>query len=197
MAATGKIELKHETASEAAARRAKEDIGVKVSPEAREYERATTRLAVVRVRGPVGVRRDIEDTMRMLKLLRRNWCVLIDDRPSYLGMLQKIKDYVTWGEVEPDTVAALLKKRGELEGGRPVTDEYVSEHTEYDSVEEFARAYCEFEAELDDIPKLKPFFRLHPPRGGYERGGIKKPYTLGGALGYRGKAINDLLERMI
>jgi len=195
---TGRVELeKPETASEAARKRAETGEGVKVSPDAREYERATKRLAVVRVRGRVGVRYDIEDTMRMLKLLRRNWCVLIDDRPSYLGMLQKIKDYVTWGEVRPEVVAELLRKRGELEGGKPVTDEYVAEHTDYDGIDEFAEAYCNFEAELDDIPGLKPFFRLHPPRGGYERGGIKKPFVLGGALGYRGEHINDLLMRMI
>ncbi|GEM_PF-59177 len=193
-----KAELEgRETAKEAAAARAKDEAGVLVSPKAREYERATQRLAVVRVRGPVGVRRDIEDTMRMLKLLKRNWCVLVDDRPSYVGMLEKIKDYATWGEVEPEVVAELLRKRGELEGGRRLTDEYIREHTGYDGIDEFAEAYCEFEVELDDIPGLKPFFRLHPPRGGYERGGIKKPFTLGGALGYRGKYINDLLMRMI
>ncbi|MCK5561102.1 MAG: 50S ribosomal protein L30, partial [Thermoplasmata archaeon] len=41
----------------------------------------------------------------------------------------------------------------------------------------------------------KPIIRLHPPRKGYE--GIKRAYTVGGALGYRGKKINELLARMI
>lgn len=40
-------------------------------------------------------------------------------------------------------------------------------------------------------------FRLHPPRGGYERKGIKVPFSLGGALGYRGAAINNLITRML
>jgi len=40
---------------------------------------------------------------------------------------------------------------------------------------------------------LKPF-RLHPPRKGYRN--IKLPYPEG-ALGYRGKEINELLRRMI
>ena len=26
------------------------------------------------------------------------------------------------------------------------------------------------------LEKLKPFFRLHPPKGGFERKGIKKPF---------------------
>ncbi len=42
-----------------------------------------------------------------------------------------------------------------------------------------------------------PFFRMHPPRGGFERKGIKKSYNAGGVLGYRGSAINDLLKRML
>ena len=42
---------------------------------------------------------------------------------------------------------------------------------------------------------IKPIFRLHPPRKGYE--GIKRPFTMKGALGNRGDKINNLLERMI
>lgn len=45
--------------------------------------------------------------------------------------------------------------------------------------------------------KLKPFFRLAPPKGGFERGGIKKPFKNGGALGNRNEKINDLIKRMI
>lgn len=40
-------------------------------------------------------------------------------------------------------------------------------------------------------------FRLHPPRGGFERKGIKVPFTVGGVLGYRGNAINDLISKML
>lgn len=44
---------------------------------------------------------------------------------------------------------------------------------------------------------LKKFFLMHPPRGGFERKGIKLPYTKGGALGYREARINDLIKKMI
>jgi len=40
-------------------------------------------------------------------------------------------------------------------------------------------------------------FMLHPPRGGFERKGVKKPFSLGGALGDRKEKINDLLKKMI
>ena len=45
--------------------------------------------------------------------------------------------------------------------------------------------------------KLKPFFELAPPRKGFERKGTKKSFMDGGALGYRGNKINDLVTRMI
>ena len=43
--------------------------------------------------------------------------------------------------------------------------------------------------------KLKPFFRLHPPRGGIDS---KKHFGVGkGVLGDNKEKINDLLERML
>ena len=45
--------------------------------------------------------------------------------------------------------------------------------------------------------KLKPFFRLHPPKGGFERKGIKKTFKEGGVLGDRGKEMSKLVERML
>ena len=152
------------------------------------------RLAVVRVRGRVKVNQEIEDTLKMLRLTRANHCVFIDNRPSYLGMLQKVKDYVTWGEVDEEDVALILKHRGELIGGKKLTDEYVKEKTKFKSIDDFAKAFVNFKAELKDIPDLKPVFRLHPPRKGYRK--IKRSFSEGGALGYRGKEIGSLLYRM-
>ena len=40
-------------------------------------------------------------------------------------------------------------------------------------------------------------YRLSPPVKGFERKGIKVPFKLGGALGDRGVAINDLIKRMV
>jgi len=153
------------------------------------------RLAVIRIRGTVGVRKDIEYTLRLLRLVRKFHAVVIDDRPDYLGMLQKVKDYVTWGEIDAETLAELLRKRGRLVGNRRLTDEDVKK-LGYSSIEEFAEAVIEFKAELSDIPGLKPVFRLHPPKGGF-KGTIKRMYGDGGETGYRGKDINELLRRMI
>ena len=45
--------------------------------------------------------------------------------------------------------------------------------------------------------KKKKFFILAPPKGGFERKGIKLPFTLGGVLGFRGDNINILIKKMI
>lgn len=150
---------------------------------------------VVRVRGSVNVRATIADTMAMLHLHKVNHCTLIPDTPSYRGMLGKIKDYVTWGEANDDTMVRLLEQQGRLSGDRQVEDDFVAANTKYKTTGELARAMATGEATLADLPGLKPVFRLHPPRGGYE--GIKRSFVTGGALGYRKEAINDLVGRML
>ncbi len=54
-----------------------------------------------------------------------------------------------------------------------------------------------FAALKEKRDESKKTFRLHPPKKGWERKGIKKPYKKGGALGYRGAEINALIKRMI
>jgi len=152
-------------------------------------------LAVIRIRGRVGVSREVKDTLKMLRLHRKNHAVIIDDRPSYLGMQKKVVDYVIWGEITPETVALMLRRRGELVGGKKLTEEYVKEKLGLNSIEELAQAIFEGKINLKDIPGLKPVFRLHPPSRGF-RGSIKKHYKAGGELGYRGLAINELIKRM-
>ena len=54
-----------------------------------------------------------------------------------------------------------------------------------------------FKKELKDVPGLKTFFKLCPPKGGFETKGIKQPYSLGGVLGYRKDKINELILKML
>lgn len=111
-------------------------------------------------------------------------------------MLYKAKDIITWGDLNEKAAISLLTKRGRLPGDVRLTDAYIKDHTSFKSIEGFAKAFCNGKAELKDIPGLKPVFRLHPPKKGHERAGIKQPYTLGGALGPRGSEINALLHKM-
>lgn len=151
-------------------------------------------LAAVRVRGTVGVKGDIADTMEMLRLTRINHAVLINENPSYKGMLLKSKDYITWGEIDHETLTQLITKRGRVVGGEKVTDDYINDNTEYSSIEEFAKAVLESEVKLEDA-NIKPVFRLHPPRKGFE--GVKNAFREGGSLGYREEEIRTLIKKMV
>jgi large subunit ribosomal protein L30 len=126
------------------------------------------RLAIIQVRGTIGANRPIIDTLRSLRLHRQNYCTIVPKTPEYSGMLQTAKDFITWGEIDEATYKALTEKRGE-------------------------------EVKDSDAKGkgIKKFFRLNPPQKGYGRKGTKKAFSDGGALGYRGAKINDLLLRMI
>ncbi|ASI98205.1 50S ribosomal protein L30 [Thermococcus celer] len=153
------------------------------------------KLALIRLRSGIRAKGEVRDTLAMLRLHRINHLVLVDENPSYNGMVQKVKDYITWGEINAETLAALIRKRGRLIGNRPVTDDYVREKLGM-TIDEFAKKVVEGEMKLTDLPNLKPVFRLHPPRGGL-KGSKKRSFKEGGALGYRGEKINDLIERML
>ena len=154
------------------------------------------RIAVIRIRGNIGVDVRIETAFKKLRLFKKNTCIVINNKKDYLGSLRKIKDFSTWGEIDEDTFKLLLLKRGKLPGNKQFSEEYLKVKNKI-SVEDFVKDFFEFKKELRDIPGLKLFFRLGMPVKGFERGGIKVPYSLGGVLGYRKDQINDLIRRMI
>lgn len=140
------------------------------------------KIAVIRVRGLIGVRHDIDNTLKKLRLYKRNYCAVIPKTSAYVGMVKKIKDYVTWGEVDEDTFKALMDKRSEGYKGKVSDGKGEIKYNKFVDV---------------DGKKIKKIFRLDSPRRGYGRKGIKVSFNKGGALDYRGNKINDLIKRMI
>ncbi|MBD3318598.1 hypothetical protein GF342_01685 [Candidatus Woesearchaeota archaeon] len=114
------------------------------------------KLAIVRIRGSFHLSAAMKSAFAHMKLNTKNSCVIVDDTPSLRGVLTKVKDYVTWGPVDEETVKALERRKSK------------------DSV-----------------------YRLHPPKKGYGKKGIKVSFSAGGALGNRGAKINELLKQMI
>lgn len=72
---------------------------------------AEKKIAVIRIRGTTGVKHGISDTMIMLNLAKKNTCAIIPNEPAFVGMVKKVKDFVTYGEVSEDVIKALLSKR--------------------------------------------------------------------------------------
>jgi len=149
--------------------------------------------AVVKMRGVVKSKPDVRRTLELLNLDRTNHCVIIEDNEHYRGMLQKVKDYVAWGDIDAETLTILLNKRGMLSGRRKLTDGYLKNNSQFKDIKSLAQAVVDGHVDLKSIPDLKPVLRLHPPRKGHK--GIKKPFPQG-ILGFHSDKINDLLLRM-
>ncbi|HLC81655.1 MAG TPA: uL30 family ribosomal protein [Candidatus Nanoarchaeia archaeon] len=139
------------------------------------------KLAVILVRGMVSMTKSMKDTLEMLRLSHKNYCVVVDNTPAMVGMLKKVKDFVTWGEISEAAFKELVDKRGE---------EYLGRTT--DSKKKYDYKTLEI-----DGRKYKPYFRLNPPRKGFGRKGIKVSFRASGGLGYRADKINDLIKRMV
>ena len=152
-------------------------------------------LAIVRVRGHAKIKHQAVETMQMMKLTRTNHCVVLQQSDTTNGMLQVIKDYVTWGETGHEVLARLLFQRGEVVGGGRLTDTFVKENSKFTSILSLAKAIEKGEAKMTDVKGLKPVIRLPPPRKGYES--TRRAYVDRGSLGYRGPDIEKLLDRML
>ena len=148
---------------------------------AEEQKTGTGKLAIILVRGLVNIPRPVKDTLMMLRLKRKNHCVIVNNNPINIGMLKKVKDYVTWGKISDEVFKEMVEKRGEEFKGR-----------EKDCKGKYNYRVLEIAGK-----KYKPYFRLNPPRKGFGRKGIKNPFKMGGGLGNREDKINDLITRML
>lgn len=118
-------------------------------------------IVVIRIKGRVGLSQNINETLERLRLRKKYACVVLEGSKEEMGMVEKLRDFVAYGEINEATNKELVKIRG-----RKGKD-----------------------------GKLKPFFRLHPPRKGIES---KKHFGVGkGVLGNNGEKINDLIMRML
>jgi large subunit ribosomal protein L30 len=140
-------------------------------------------IAIIRLRGSIGVNRSIGFALDLLRLKRVNHCVVLKDSNELQGTLKKVRDYSTFGEVSEEVLKELITKRGRKDGGKRL---------ESNDVAKMLKLLGEPKKLVE--AGLKPVFRLKPPRKGMKS---KKKHFPQGDLGDRGKSINDLLERMI
>lgn len=117
-------------------------------------------ICVIRIKGQVGLRKPIVETLNRLRLRRKYSCVVFSNpTKEQLGMIKKVKDFVAFGEISEATYKKLVEKRGKK----------------------------------NKNGKLKPFFRLHPPKKGIN----SKLHFPKGVLGDNREKINELIERML
>ena len=153
-------------------------------------------ILAIRVRGQVKVRPQIQNTLTKLSLRKLHHARVLRLTPSLKGMVTKVKDYITWGEINAETMALLLAKRGRLPGNKKLDDRYVKKNSSHSTIKALAKAIAEGKASVGDVTDLKPVFRLSPPRKGFH-GKRHLPVGMGGVTGYRGAEINSLARKMI
>jgi large subunit ribosomal protein L30 len=151
-------------------------------------------IVAVKIRGEVSAQREARETTELLHLTHTNHAVILDNRPAFLGMLRRAQSYITWGEATKETVTMMLKQRGKT-GSSKLTDEY-AQKVGYKTLDELADAIFSCKAEYWKLDGITPVFKLRPPKKGY-KGKTKKSFRAGGEAGYRGEAINQLVQRMV
>ncbi len=136
-------------------------------------------IVVVRISGMVKVNADVQEALHRLRLRRKYACVVLKPTKEILGVIDKVKFYVAYGEISKEVLVKLLEARGvKVSEGKldssAVADGLISGKP------------------LKDLG-VKPFFRLHPPRKGINS---KLQYPKG-VLGNNKQDINKLIERML
>ena len=69
-------------------------------------------IVAIRIKGQVGVRREAKETLNRLRLRKKYTCIVLD-KPSkeQMGMVEKMRDFVAYGEISEETYKKLIEKR--------------------------------------------------------------------------------------
>ncbi len=138
-------------------------------------------ICIIRIVGRVNLNGDVKETLQRLRLGKKYSCVVLaNPNKEQTGMIKKLRDYVAFGEINRDVFEKLINIRGQKINKKNKTDskkivEEIEKGKAYESL------------------NLKPFFRLHPPRGGIN----SKLHFPKGVLGDNREKINDLILRML
>lgn len=144
--------------------------------------------AVIRVRGQVNIKPDTKKTLELLSLKRVNNMSVWPENKQTLKMIKSVENYVTFGNISEAVLEEVIAKRGKakiaLRNEKNVKIDAIKELKLYN------------EGKLSELT-VKNCFRMNPPKGGHMRKGIKKPFSIGGALGNRKDKIDELVKKMI
>ena len=149
---------------------------------------------VVRISGQADVPYWAVTTMTLLKLEKKYRATIIPEKDNTIGMLRKIQHYVSWQEIDIETVKELLDKKARKSGYKKITNEDITS-IGFTSIDELATSLAEGKTSLSKLKPLKPWFALDPPRHGFKRS-TKKLYGQKGVLGYN-KELSVIVKRMM
>lgn len=149
---------------------------------------------VVRIKGQADVPHWATYTMNLLKLEKKYRATILPAKYNTLGMLNKIKHYISWIELDAALAKELIDKKARKSGYKKIAAEDIKE-LGFASVDELAEALSEGKAVLSKLKPLKPWFALAPPRHGFKRS-TKRLYGQKGVLG-QNQDLGTLVRNMM
>lgn len=136
-------------------------------------------IVVIRISGRVKIPTAVEETLYRMRLRKKYVTTLLEDSVENKKLLESVRNFVSFGNISQATLEKLIEKRASIIGAKKLDPKHIAQIIEKEGFEKSG---------------IKPFFRLHPPRGGIES---KKHAGIGkGVLGHN-KTIDKLVERML
>jgi len=70
---------------------------------------------IIRICGQVKIRKDVIETLNRLNLKKKYSCIVLE-KPNEveLGMLEKVRNFVAYGEINNETLKKLVEARGKF-----------------------------------------------------------------------------------
>jgi len=149
---------------------------------------------VVRIKGQADCPYWATTTMTLLKLDKKYRATILPAKDNTLGMLNKVKHYVTWIKLDASLAKELIDKKARKDGYQKITAADLKE-LGFASTEALGSALAEGKATLSKLKPLKPWFALAPPKHGFKRS-TKKLYGQKGVLG-QNKDLGTLVRNMM
>lgn len=149
---------------------------------------------VVRIKGQADCPYWATTTMTLLKLDKKYRATILPAKDNTLGMLNKVKHYVTWIKLDASLAQELIDKKARKDGYQKITAADLKE-LGFASTEALGSALAEGKATLSKLKPLKPWFALAPPRHGFKRS-TKKLYGQKGVLG-QNEDLGTLVRNMM
>ena len=149
---------------------------------------------VVRIKGQADIPHWAKTTLELLKLEKKFRATIIPAKENTLGMLNKVKHYVSWQEVDSTFTKELLDKKARTSGYKKLTADDLKK-IGFNSIDELASSLAEGKTSLTKLKPMKPWFALSPPKHGFKKS-TKRMYGEKGILG-QNKELGDLVRRMM
>lgn len=154
----------------------------------------TKAYLVVRIKGQIDVSDWAKTTLRLLNLDKKFRATIIPAQDNTLGMLNKVKHYVCWQEIDPTLAKELLDKKARKSGYKKISSEDITK-CGFKSIDDLASSLAEGKTTMKKLRPLKPWFALAPPRQGFKRS-TKRLYGQKGILGHN-KELATLVRKMM